>query len=139
MATDFGTDVRNAGDVERKDTIVSGPQNLGYALVRRLSTPRGKLAAINGNPDYGLDVRDMLHGGMTVSEKQAWQAAIARECEKDQRVGSCKARVDFDDQAGKATIVLNIVTADDLAPFEAVIAVSADTVTLIRAALLQAA
>lgn len=134
MAVDFGTDVDVSTDLPLRRQLVSGKANLGRALVRRLMTPRGALAIVGEDPNYGLDVRQLLNEQMTPTAKATWQSKIARECEKDERVLGCVASIQFNAGASTATITLTIATADTSAPFSLVVAVSALTVQLLEAA-----
>ena len=58
--TDIGTDLYCISDLDPAGRTVSGPEALAQAIARRLQTPRGALAAIGDDPDYGLDLRDYV-------------------------------------------------------------------------------
>lgn len=58
---------------------------LGQALEMRLDTRRGTYW---DDPDYGLQVDDLLNAGLTPDAIVQYSAAIKAECEKDERVVS---------------------------------------------------
>lgn len=127
----YGTDVAVVNDLPLRRNLVSGQANLSRALARRLSTPRGALAAIGGDPNYGYDVRLLLLEAVTPAKVAQWKSEIARECDKDERVQSCAADVQFANNT--LTITLSVTTDDDAAPYQAVLSVTALTVTLLEA------
>jgi hypothetical protein len=130
MSTDFGTDFDWTDDVPLRDTPVNGLKNLGNALCRRLQTPRGALAFIGDDPDYGLDIRSIVGMSMTDREVSQWQTAIAHECEKDERVASADVALQFEFDTQTLTITINITTADDTATL--VLTATSVTVDLLR-------
>lgn len=131
MAVDYGTDVSATTDLPRRDALVSGPRNLGEALVRRLSTRRGALARIGESADYGLDVRDMIHQALTDADRGAWENDIARECEKDERVQLAIAKVEYTEATGSASITIDIVPVGENQRLTYVLQVTALTVSLL--------
>lgn len=134
MATiDYGTDTDQVLDRPLRKSTVAGKANLGRALARRLVTPRGALAAIGEDPNYGLDTRQLLHEVLTPALVAAWQAMIAAECKKDERVLDCDATITSTGQ-GALTIKLVVTTDEASAPFTYILGVSALTVTLLQAA-----
>lgn len=112
--------------------IATGLRNIGNAMARRLTTPRGGLFY---DPDYGLDVRNYLNAGMTAAQLAQIQADVASEVAKDPRVENPVVVV----QSNVPTSTLQITISCDLAegPFEFVLAVSALTVDLIAVQALQ--
>lgn len=130
MADDYGTCISCVSDVGARWKYVSGPRVVAEALVRRLSTPRGKLKY---DLEYGTDMRDYLNHGTTPQGRfEAAQAAEA-ECLKDERVDS----VALDASYNFATQTLNITLGVKLTTgvtFKLVVAVSALSVDLLEAA-----
>lgn len=132
MAIDFGTDTQASSDLTRRETLVTGKINVGYALARRFMTPRGGLAAIGGDPDYGLDLREMVNSALTLAQQARWKADIALEAEKDPRIQNASADFVFDQSRSTATVTITLVSADDGAPFTLVLQVTAATVEVLE-------
>lgn len=128
MAVDFGTDWDVVTDLGARLTTASGIRNLGNALARRLTSPRGCLSY---DLNYGYDIRLLLSAALTPAQVSAVQGAIERECEKDDRVRSCSAVLTHIPQAQSLTIVLSIETA--AGPFSLVLGVDKVTVTVLGA------
>ena len=126
MATDYGVDVDCVTDIDKGFALVTGFKAVAQALARRLQTPRGGLFY---DLDYGTDVRDLVEEGLTAREIAEWQAAIAQECEKDERVEHADATIALDAAASTATIKVRVETS--AGPFQFVLAVSALTVALL--------
>lgn len=91
----YGTDLSCTTDItETADEIdPTSVLAIGQALFRRLITPRGTLP---DDPDYGTDVRGMLHRGMSQQELLAATGRIKAECEKDDRIESASVAVSPD-------------------------------------------
>lgn len=111
MATDFGSDLDVRDDLPVTDRVVSGLPNLGNALYRRLITPNGTLI---GDPDYGLDVRQLLSMGMTAQLLAPWMDQISTECEKDDRVLSASTSYTV---LGPDSVQLDVVIQTADGPF----------------------
>jgi hypothetical protein len=133
MAVDYGTDLDWSTDIPARFSYATGPRNLGNALVRRLSTARGALAAVDpAAADYGLDVRALLFGSGTLQQLRQTELDIVQECQKDERVRACAAAISFNFTTGAAIINLTIYTDDTAAPFSFIVQVTALTVTLLE-------
>jgi hypothetical protein len=106
--------------------IATGLRNIGNALARRLTTPRGGLFY---DPDYGLDVRDYLSAGMTPQQLSAIQGDITNEVSKDERIDNPVVTV----VQNLAAATMRITIACDLAtgPFTFIVGVSQLTVELL--------
>jgi hypothetical protein len=131
MAIDYGTDTACVDDVGLRDTLVTGRRLVANALARRLGTPRGALAEIGDDPDYGLDVRLLIGANLGQADERRWESDIARECEKDPRVASAATTLTFEQATHSVTITIEIDPADDAAPFPLVISVDALTVDVL--------
>ena len=83
---DFGTDISCAEDFDDQASEVSGTMLLSQAVYRRITTPRGTLI---DDEDYGLDVRALLHKGMTPVEVAAMPGQLRQEILKDERISRC--------------------------------------------------
>lgn len=87
MAVNYGQDTFCITDVPLIDTQVTNPALLvGQRLARRLQTPRGALAFINGDPNAGYDVRGLILGKLDPGTIAAAQTQIENECLKDECV-----------------------------------------------------
>lgn len=83
MTIDFGTDLDCEDDLNPLGSMVSGPLCLAQALVRRLSTPRGMVIDA---PNYGRDLREYLHRGLTPDDVEAIPGEVRGELLKDERI-----------------------------------------------------
>jgi hypothetical protein len=130
MATDLGCDIDCLIDIPRSLATVSGRTNLARAIGRRLQTPRGWFyEAWGGDPDYGFDLREVLHQGFLPSGLALLESQIAEECRKDPRVRDCEVKVTASSAAGTLEIELSLVDADG--PFPLVIGVSPAEVRIV--------
>lgn len=125
MAVDYGTDVAGYTDIDGSGMMISGRMVLIHALIRRLSTPRGRLI---GAPNYGLDLMSYCNDDMSAADIGELQAAVASECEKDERVESAACSIAYD--AASKTMTVTIGITDGAGPFPLVLAVSAVSITL---------
>lgn len=87
MATNFGTSTLGVTDVPLKSISTSSPfLVVGQRVMRRLLTPRGGLASIGGDPNFGWDVRQYINGRVSSSTLAQAQQEIQNECLKDEEV-----------------------------------------------------
>ena len=132
--TDIGTDLYCISDLDPAGRTVSGPEALAQAIARRLQTPRGALAAIGDDPDYGLDLRDYVGddvGAAIEAEVEAEvEAAVRAECLKDERVRDVDVTVAV---SGRA-LTVGLRVASTQGAVRLVLAVSAVTVDLLKVA-----
>lgn len=107
---DYGADVSCASDLAETMEDISEPrQILGEAIARRLDCPRGT------NPDdadYGIDLRDMLHRGVTDSEMRTRTTAIEGELRKDDRILSSKVTLTPTATGDRIAILIVVVPRD---------------------------
>jgi hypothetical protein len=109
-------------------TITDPRLLLLQALARRCDTPRGALPA-HDDDDYGLDLRGMLHAGLTQSELASMQGRIAGEFKKDRRVETVTVRATF--AASRLTVTGGIMPRDPaLEPFPFVMDVTQAAITI---------
>lgn len=87
--------------------VVTGYQNVGEAMIRRLSTPRGGLFY---DPNYGTDLREWVNQGIRAKDVPRLAGLIAQECEKDDRVYSAVATIDTSVPGGGFAVSIFIVT-----------------------------
>lgn len=126
---DFGTDISFLDDLDPLFGLVSGTDNLGQALVHRLSTPRESLP---WDKNYGTDLRGYVNETMTPAKLAAAKADAQAECIKDERVLACLATVNFDTQA--KSLLVQLVVQTSAGPFAFVLAVTDVTVELLQPA-----
>jgi hypothetical protein len=79
----LGYDVSCVEDIDPKAREVEGEEMMAQAWARRLGTSRGSLG--DDDPDYGLDLLDVLHKKMTAAEIAAIPGQIRAELLKDDR------------------------------------------------------
>lgn len=110
MATFYGSDTTCVSDVPLIDLQITNPNILiGQRIARLLQTPRGGFAAIGGDPDRGLDVRQFLNAKISPTTLAQAQQQIVNECLKDEEVQSATCTATMAN--GVLTIALNIVAA----------------------------
>lgn len=123
--TDLGTDIDfSSGDLDPLFGLVTGRPCLAQAIAHRLSTPRGSLL---DDPNYGLDVRAKVGESWTPSSLFAFQAAIAAEAMKDERVLRATAAVTLEGR----TLTIQLALEDGDGPFQLTMAVSNLTVDIL--------
>lgn len=110
MSVFYGSDTACLTDLTLIDRQVTDPKTLiAQRLARRLQTPRGALANIGDDPNFGWDVRQYLNGKFTTSTTITAQEQIQSECLKDEQVATAKAAVTLVN--GTMTIALSIVSS----------------------------
>jgi hypothetical protein len=123
---DLGVDAACITDITNTLSLAYGLRNLGMALCRRFTTPRGGLWY---DPSYGYDLRQFLNAGVTDAEIAVMPDEIADEATKDERVQTCTADVLFQRQAETMKVTIRGETADG--PFSLVLGISAVTVEIL--------
>lgn len=126
-AVDFGQDIDVRDGLDPLLGLVAGVQNLGQALVGRLSTPRGGLFY---DPNYGTDLRAYLNEAVSAATLARVRADVQAECSKDERVLACTAATQFD--AATRTLLVQVSVQTEAGPFTLVLAVTSVTVELLR-------
>lgn len=96
-ADPLGADLLWGDDVDPTHRMVSGVVLLAHDLYHRVITPRGRNV---DDDDYGLDIRSMLHRGVTATVVAQIPSQLAAECRKDERVASIDVRL-TDEGAGR--------------------------------------
>lgn len=124
----LGVGLAVVSGLPKRWTFASGKTNLANSIARRLQTERGTLAYA---PDEGLDVRDLLSEGVTQANLVTWQAAITRECEKDERVEGADVTITPNDTGDEATIEIALESTEG--DVTLVLSVDKLTVTLLEA------
>lgn len=126
--TDLGSDIYCVSGVDPAYRVVSGRVAHAQAIARRLGTPRGALARIGDDPDYGYDVRAFVGDDVGPRVVAEVTAGVEREALQDERTADAKATVTV--AGGALVISLRIVDGDG--PFSLVLAVSDVTVSVLK-------
>lgn len=94
MSTFYGSDTFCTTDVGLFDVQVTSPKILiAQRLIRRWTTPRGALALINGNPNFGWDVKQYVNARMTPNDRAIAQDQLRQEALKDEQIESLNVDV----------------------------------------------
>jgi len=124
MTTDFGRSLSCVSDLQPDFAVVTGRRLLAEAIVRRITTPRGRLI---DDPNYGIDVREWLLDSVTPSDLQRLPAVVDAEIQQDERiVGSTTTAI-----YNAGVLTLSITLDPGESPFTLTLAVSELTVELL--------
>jgi len=107
MATYYGQDTSCTTGLGKFDLQIVGPKVVSQRLVRRWTTPRGALALIGDDPDFGWDVRQYINRKMTSLDLSTAQIQLQNEALKDEEVQSCLVVLSF---VGNALTISATVT-----------------------------
>lgn len=111
MSTDYGAATLGVSDIPLMSVTSTDPYLVvGQRVARRLLTPRGGLAAIGDDPNFGWDVRQYTNGRLSPSALAQAQAQIKNECEKDEEVASADVTMTFVN-GGALTITIKLTGA----------------------------
>lgn len=116
MATYYGSDSGPCTtDLPLISTTITDPKRLiGERTIRRLTTPRGALALINDDPNFGYDVRQYVNAKLTPDDIATAASNIHDEVTKDEQIES--ANVEFTLGAG-GSVVIDIAMQTLVGPF----------------------
>lgn len=124
---DFGTTLSCVFDLDPMGATVSGLRTLSEAIVRRLTTPRGRLLT---DPNYGYDLQGELNDDVTPQQAAAIGANVDHEVQKDQRVATSSTTATLNPD-GSLNVSISVQSA--AGPFTLVLSVSQVTVAIIQA------
>jgi hypothetical protein len=128
-ALGYGTDLSCVSDISETLVEVDAFSSLGIAqaLLRRLGTPRGRLA---DDLSYGLDLRGYCNRAVPASELRDLAGQVRGECAKDDRVYDATVTVTSPDTSS-LTVSIVVQPADpDLEPFSLTLAVESGQILL---------
>lgn len=126
----LGVDVDTAFGLPRRWNLCTGSKNVGNAIARRLSTPRGSLPS---DLDYGYDVRALLNSGLTRAGMSQAKGAITAQVEKEERVLSvADIAFVFDTTTPAPTLKIGMNVDTDTGPFALVLAVSQVSIDVLQ-------
>lgn len=128
MAADqLGSAVSCTDDLDALGRVVTGEDALLESLYRRLTTPRGQLIT---DPDFGLDVRSLLHKGLTAAGLGEIEGRLINELSKDERVSGVDVALEI--SADAQTVTGSLVVGYGPGPFRLVFTLTPDTVSLLK-------
>lgn len=116
----YGSDDYCISDLLLIDQLVLDPSQLvGQRIARRLTTPRGALALISDDPDFGLDVRQYVNAKLSNADISSAQSSIQSEILKDEQVqnvavsmvvsgGAVNISINGNTAIGPFTLTLNV-------------------------------
>ncbi len=108
----FGSDSSCITDLSLIDEIVTDPRTLiGQRILRRWSTPRGALASINDDPDFGWDITQYVNAKLGPGAIATAQAQLRNEALKDEQVSACAVSI-ATGFGGAVTVNASFQTAD---------------------------
>jgi hypothetical protein len=127
---EFGTDLlvtlsNGVFDLDPTGAVDTPEHALAMAVARRFVVERGGLFY---DPEYGLDLRQYLNKGMTRGELFRLRFLVQSEAEKDERIISAEADVQF---TSAQTLVVKLECTTALGPFSLTLSVSSLTVELL--------
>lgn len=125
---DLGTDFDLGTDLSPTLGLVSGRKCLAQAILRRLSTQRGKLER---HPTYGFDLPGHLSETLGTDALLSIQQAILSQVQEDERVLRAEVAVQL---VGSRKLVVRLNLVDGAGPLRLVISASSVTVALLEAA-----
>jgi hypothetical protein len=129
--TNYGSDMSLLMDLDPMGTVVIGRLLLAQALIRRWTTPRGRLL---DDPNYGYAVTDELNDDLSPTDISDIADNMDAEAEKDERVVSSSTIVQFNAVTG--FLITNTTIEDGGGPFQLVLQISDVTVTILSQNLL---
>lgn len=128
MTYPLGSDIHCVSGLDPLFTIVDGRTALAEAIARRLSTPRGTLAWIGDDPDYGYDLRQHLADDLTPQALAAIGPRVEAEALADERVRAARATATL--VGGVLRVALALT--DAAGPFRFTLSVDAVNVTVLQ-------
>jgi hypothetical protein len=129
--TDYGSDMSLLMDLDPMGTTVRGRLLLAQALIRRWTTPRGRLL---DDPNYGYAVTDELNDDLSPADVSDIADNMDAEAIKDERVVSSQTQVQFNKANGY--LITTTIIDDGAGPFPLVLQISDVTVTILSQQLL---
>jgi len=114
MATNYGQDSSCVSDVGLFDLQITDPFILiGQRIIRRLTTPRGGLASIGDDANFGFDLRQLINTQLSPSSITRYQDQINAECMKDEEISNAVATI----SSSNGTVTVSISLTSAAGPF----------------------
>jgi phage baseplate assembly protein W len=97
--------------------LVQGRDNLAQAVIVRLLTPRGELAAL-GHPDYGSRLPELIGSGNTVTNRNRVKLYILESLKQESRIAKVEAITVEPDpfMRDRVNVLLRVLPVDSTAP-----------------------
>jgi phage baseplate assembly protein W len=121
---DFGSDISTFPDLDPTFTVITGPRVVVEAVARRLTTPQGSLVS---DPNYGFDVRQLLHADLDARSEARAVAAMQAQAEADERILSATVTLT---RSGE-TLAIRVRLTTQEGPFAFTLSVGAARVALL--------
>jgi hypothetical protein len=127
---EFGTDLLvtlqdGVFDIDPTGAVDTPEHALAMSVARRFVVERG---ALFYDAEYGLDLRQYLNKGLTRGELFRLRFLIQSEAEKDERILSAEATLQF---TASQTLVVKLECTSSLGPFSLTLSVSSLTVEIL--------
>jgi hypothetical protein len=125
----YGSDLSLLFDLDPMGAVVTGRLLLSQALVRRWTTPNGRLI---DDPHYGYSVVDEINDDLAPTDTAQIGSNMDAEAIKDERVSSCSTSVQLV-TLGDGTVALTTTSTvtDGAGPFTLVLQITQLTVTIL--------
>lgn len=123
---DFGTDWSCVMDLDPMGQMVTGRDVLSQALVRRITTPRGRLLS---NPNYGYDVTGEINDDLSTQEVGQIASNMDAEFMKDERVVSSSTSATL---TSDGVLTTTTTITDGAGPFPLVLQISAVGISILQ-------
>lgn len=127
QAINFGTcwGTPSGDDLSMPSYMATGNQVVAEAILRRWSTPRGKLI---DDPDYGFCIMDLVSDDLDKRALSYTQQQLSQEAEKDERVRSANVSVVM---TPSGVVNINATITTSAGPFRLVAQVTEVSVSLL--------
>lgn len=119
--TYYGSATQCVDDLPLISTQTTSPALIiGQRIARRLTTPRGALALIGDDPNFGFDVRQYINAKLTAQQRATAESDVTNEILKDEQVlsadvsmviadnGNVSLEIKFTAAAGPFSLTLNV-------------------------------
>ena len=127
--TYYGSSTQCIDDLPLISTQTTSPALvIGQRLARRLTTPRGALALIGDDPNFGFDVRQYINAKLTPQQRATAEANVTNEVLKDDEVQSADVTMSIGDN-GNVSIDIKFQAATG--PFSLTLNVSQVSAALV--------
>lgn len=123
--TDYGTDISLLFDMDPMGMLVTGRTLLTQALIRRISTPRGRLLS---NANYGYDVVGEVNDDIDPTSVPTIASNMDQEFMKDERVVSSTTTATLTN----GVLYTSTTIVDGDGPFSLVLSISNVTVQILQ-------
>lgn len=126
QSADFGLDLSCVFDMDPMGATVTGRDLLSQALVRRITTPRGRLLS---NPNYGYDVTGEINDDLSTQDVSTVASHMDQEFLKDERVVSSSTTATL---TSDGVLTTTTIIQDGAGPFPLVLQISSVSVTVLQ-------